>query len=84
MTFTILSNNEVETILETLNLDELEEFQHGLASALHEFSTDAQADENSSYQQPHRITTYHSATEATTLYMPSCAPAGMGCKGMRS
>ncbi|PNY25449.1 Uncharacterized protein TCAP_04602 [Tolypocladium capitatum] len=80
MTFTVLTDEEVRTILEGLNLDDLEEFRHVLASALHEFSTNIQADEGGVYQQPHRMTTLHPGSQATTLYMPSCGPEGMGCK----
>lgn len=81
MPLTVLSDDQVKAILESLSLDELEEFRHALAGALHEFSTSIAADEQGVYQQPHRITTLHPASHATTLYMPSCGPAGMGCKG---
>ncbi|CAM1506416.1 Fc.00g060570.m01.CDS01 [Cosmosporella sp. VM-42] len=76
MTFTVLSDDQVNAILENLNLDELDEFREELASALHEFSTNADA----SFEQPHRLSTLHKETSATTLYMPSCGPSGMGCK----
>ena len=81
MTFTVLTDEEVRTLLEGLNVDDLEEFRHVLASALHEFSTNMQAEEEGVYQQPHRTTTIHPGSHATTLYMPSCGPEGMGCKG---
>lgn len=81
MTFTVLTDEEVRAILEGLNIDGLEEFRQVLASALHEFSTNIQADEEGVYQQPHRVTTLHPGSQATTLYMPSCGPEGMGCKG---
>ncbi|OAA79025.1 NAD(P)-binding domain protein [Akanthomyces lecanii RCEF 1005] len=80
MTLTVLSDEQVNSIFESLNLDELEEFRHVLASALHEFSTGSQVDGADAFQQPHRITTVHPETKATTLYMPSCGPEGMGCK----
>ncbi|EGX90959.1 NAD(P)-binding domain [Cordyceps militaris CM01] len=80
MTLTVLSDDQVSSILESLTLDELEEFRHVLASALHEFSTGSQVDGADAFQQPHRITTQHPETKATTLYMPSCGPEGMGCK----
>ncbi|KAJ6437775.1 NAD(P)-binding domain [Purpureocillium lavendulum] len=70
----------VNAVLEGLDLNELDEFRHVLASALHEFSTNTEADDAGVYQQPHRVTTYHPGTRATTLYMPSCGPEGMGCK----
>lgn len=80
MTFTVLSDNQVNAILENLTLDELDEFRNELASALHEFSNNTE----DTFQQPHRISTLHYETQATTLYMPSCSPAGMGCKGTDS
>ncbi|KAF7560573.1 hypothetical protein G7046_g3563 [Stylonectria norvegica] len=76
MTFTVLSNDQTNAILESLSLDELDDFRLVLASALHEFSTNA----DEAFQQPHRTSTLHSDTGATTLYMPSCGPSGMGCK----
>ncbi|CAF3505092.1 hypothetical protein SNK03_009854 [Fusarium graminearum] len=83
MTFTILSNDQVNSILEGLNVDELEEFRHVLASSLHEFSTGIPALEEA-FQEPERTSTLHPDTMAETLYMPSCAPCGMGCKVVSS
>lgn len=80
MTFTVLSDDQIKDTLESLSLDELTEFHHVLASALHEFSTNAQVGVNGPYQQPHRITTQHPDSKATSLYMPCCGPEGMGCK----
>ncbi|KAF4972410.1 hypothetical protein FSARC_977 [Fusarium sarcochroum] len=79
MTYTILSDDQVNSILEGLNVEELDEFRHVLASSLHEFSTGVPALEEA-FQQPERISTLHPDTMAKTLYMPSCAPCGMGCK----
>ncbi|KAF5592336.1 hypothetical protein FPANT_5426 [Fusarium pseudoanthophilum] len=79
MTYTVLSNDQVNSILEGLTIDELDEFRHVLASSLHEFSTGVPALEEA-FQQPERISTLHPETMARTLYMPSCAPCGMGCK----
>lgn len=81
MTLTVLSDEQAKEVLENLTLDDLEDFRRELASALHEFSTNTQADDEGAFQQPHRITTCHPGTKATTLYMPSCGPEGMGCKG---
>ncbi|KAG6005089.1 hypothetical protein E4U21_000416 [Claviceps maximensis] len=80
MTLTILTDGQVKDILEDLTADELDEFRLVLASALHEFSNTTEAVGGDVYQQPHRISTVHSATKATSLYMPSCGPEGMGCK----
>ncbi|KAF5645582.1 hypothetical protein F52700_2145 [Fusarium sp. NRRL 52700] len=79
MTYTVLSNDQVNSILEGLTVDELDEFRHVLASSLHEFSTGVPALEEA-FQQPERVSTLHPETMARTLYMPSCAPCGMGCK----
>ncbi|EQK99352.1 NAD(P)-binding domain protein [Ophiocordyceps sinensis CO18] len=78
MALTVLTDEQVMALLEGLSLDELDEFRRVLASALHGFSTNTEADQSGFYQQPHRTTTLHPA--ATTLYMPSCGPEGMGCK----
>ncbi|KAK2603537.1 hypothetical protein QQS21_004306 [Conoideocrella luteorostrata] len=80
MAFTVLTDGQVKDILEGLTVDELDEFRHVLASALHEFSNSTGDAGDEVYQQPHRITTLHSGSKATTLYMPSCGPEGMGCK----
>ncbi|KAG6015688.1 hypothetical protein E4U43_004962 [Claviceps pusilla] len=80
MTLTILTDAQVKDILEGLTVDDLDEFRLALASALHEFSNSTEAVGGDVYQQPHRISTVHSATKATSLYMPSCGPEGMGCK----
>lgn len=81
MTLTVLSDEQVKDILENLSLDELEDLRKTLASALHAFSTSLGTDGLGVFQQPHRVTTLHPETQATTLYMPSCGPSGMGCKG---
>ncbi|KAL6904307.1 NAD(P)-binding protein [Trichoderma evansii] len=80
MTLTVLSDEQVKDILENLSLDELEDFRKTLAGALHAFSTSLGSDGLGVFQQPHRVTTLHPDTQATTLYMPSCGPSGMGCK----
>ncbi|KAH6608578.1 nadp-binding domain [Trichoderma cornu-damae] len=80
MTLTVLSDEQVKGILENLTLDELEDFRRTLAEALHAFSTSLGTDGLGVFQQPHRVSTLHPETRATTLYMPSCGPSGMGCK----
>lgn len=81
MTLTLLSDEQVRAVLENLTREELDGFRQTLASALHEFSTNPKGAPEEPYQQPHRITTLHPSSKATTLYMPSCGPEGMGCKG---
>lgn len=81
MTLTVLTDRQVKEVLENLTLDDLDEFRCVLSSALHEFSNTTELANGDVYEQPHRIATQHSETKATTLYMPSCGPEGMGCKG---
>ncbi|KAG6219486.1 hypothetical protein E4U26_007258 [Claviceps purpurea] len=80
MALTVLTDSQVKDILEDLTIDELDEFRLVLSSALHEFSNSTEAVGEDVYQQPFRTSTVHSATKATSLYMPSCGPEGMGCK----
>lgn len=81
MTLAVLGENHVKEVLENLTADELEGFKLTLSEALHEYSTNTQAVEDGTYLQPARVSTHSPATGCTTLYMPSCSPAGMGCKG---
>ncbi|RCI10294.1 hypothetical protein L249_8461 [Ophiocordyceps polyrhachis-furcata BCC 54312] len=75
MTLTVLSDHQVQTILEGLDLDELDQFRCVLAEALHEFSNN-----DGFYQQPHRLSTVDPVSRAATLYMPVSGPEGLGCK----
>ncbi|KAF5027543.1 hypothetical protein F66182_360 [Fusarium sp. NRRL 66182] len=83
MTYTILSDDQVNILLEGLKIDELDEFSHVLASSLHEYSTGVPGLEEA-FHQPDCTTTTHPETLAKTFYMPSCAPCGMGCKVISS
>lgn len=80
MTLTILSDEQVNAILESLTVDELDEFRRDLSEALHEFSTSVKVPEEA-FQQPPRSTTLHPETQVKTSYMAACGPTGMGCKG---
>lgn len=82
MALTVLNDDHVKTILENLTLEEFDSFKLVLSSTLHEYSNNIQSVEDDTYQQPGRISTHSKATGATTLYMPSCSPAGMAVKGM--
>lgn len=84
MVLTVLDDDQVRGLLENLDADELARFRQVLNTALFEFSTDVQADEDGLYQQPHRTTTCHRQSQAMTLYMPSSCPQGMGCKGKKA
>lgn len=80
MTLTVLTDDQIRSLLENLTLPELAGFQDALASALHEYSTTRQ-DETTSVHQPERISVHSAATGATTLFMPSCNSTGNGIKG---
>ncbi|ROT36662.1 NAD(P)-binding protein [Sodiomyces alkalinus F11] len=82
MALTVLTDEQIRTILENLTREEYAGFRESMARTLHEYSTkNNQAPEEESYHQPHRVSTQNHTTGATTLYMPSCSPLGMGCKG---
>ncbi|KAK4242795.1 hypothetical protein C8A03DRAFT_11005 [Achaetomium macrosporum] len=76
MTLTVLTDDQIRSLLESLTVDELEGFRQALASALYEYSTGA------TVHQPERISVHSTATGATTLFMPSSNSAGNGIKGM--
>lgn len=85
MGLTVLTDEQIRTILENLTPEEYDGFGKAMTRTLHEYSTrNNEAPENDSYHQPHRVTTQNQSTGATTLYMPSCSPLGMGCKGTSS
>ncbi|CAI4220233.1 unnamed protein product [Parascedosporium putredinis] len=81
MPLTILTNDQVKSILENLTLAQLDGFQRNLSKALHEYSTDVKAVQDGTYHQPQRTSYGNPQTGATTLFMPSVGPAGMGVKG---
>jgi hypothetical protein len=81
MAFTVLTDDQIRGLLESLTVDELGDFQDGLKSALHEYSTGTQTPEESPVHQPERISIHSRATGATTLFMPSASPVGHGVKG---
>jgi hypothetical protein len=83
MSLAVLSDENVQAVVDNLTRDELDSFKLVLSEALHEYSNNTQAVDDGSYHQPPRISTKNSTTGCTTLYMPSCSPAGMGCKGLR-
>ena len=80
MTLTVLTDDQIRSLLENLKAVELEGFRVALASALHEYSTGGKGAETAIHQ-PERISVHSTATGATTLFMPSCSSAGNGVKG---
>lgn len=84
MTFSILTDDEIKSLLDNLTLDELESFRENLRDALHVYSTGAHTPGQALIHQPERTVVRSGITGATTLFMPSCSPAGHGVKGMMS
>ncbi|KAH8167615.1 hypothetical protein CIB48_g616 [Xylaria polymorpha] len=80
MSLTVLPDEVIEQLLENLTRDEAERFQDVLKSALHEYSTAAQAIDAGLYHQPGRTSSHSDRTGATTLFMPSTSPVGHGVK----
>lgn len=84
MVLTVLTDDQIKEILAGLTADEFEGFRKTLSTALHEYSTNTHSIEDGTYHQPDRVSTENLKTGATTLYMPSVGPQGMGCKGRSS
>lgn len=82
MSFTVLKDEEIKLLLESLTIDELESFYTDLKSALHDYSNGIQSSGTSEIHQPHRQAVSSSTTGATTLFMPSSSAAGVGVKGV--
>lgn len=80
MPLSILTDDEIRVLLESLTQEELEPFTTALKIALHEYSTNTQSDD-SLLHQPERISVHSNTTGATTLFMPSCSQGGHGVKG---
>jgi hypothetical protein len=81
MTLTVLTDDQIRSLLENLTAAELEGFRRALASALHEYSAGGKGGQTAIHQ-PERISVHSTATGATTLFMPSCNSAGNGVKGI--
>ena len=79
MSLSILTDDQIRLLLESLTVEELEGFREDLKSALHQYSTGTQAFNDGIVHQPHRTSVENSGV--TTLFMPSCSPAGHGIKG---
>ncbi|OLN85073.1 hypothetical protein CCHL11_06295 [Colletotrichum chlorophyti] len=80
MVLTVLTDDQIKAILADLTADEFEGFKGVLSQALHEYSTNTHNIEDGTYHQPERLSTENLRSGATTLYMPSVGPQGMGCK----
>ncbi|KAI0408277.1 UbiD family decarboxylase [Xylaria palmicola] len=80
MYFAVLTEEVIRGLLENLTPDEAEGFQDVLRSALHEYSTAAQAIDSVAYRQPERASVRSDRIGATTVFMPSTSPLGHGVK----
>ena len=81
MSLTILTDEQISALLESLTIDEAEEVLESLRSALHEYSTAQQPIDAGLIHQPERTVIHSKATGATTLFMPSANRSGHGVKG---
>ena len=82
MPLTILSDHEINSLLEGLTLEELEEFRHVLASALHQYSGGSDDVDGDVFQEPRGSSTVHQEAMTTTRFSSACGPDGMASKGM--
>lgn len=81
MSLSVLTDEQIKGLLESMTVDELEGFYLDLRGALHDYSVGSQPDEEETdIHQPHRTTINSSRTGATTLFMPSGSAAGVGVK----
>lgn len=81
MSLTVLSDEEIRGLLESLTRDEAEALSFTLKCALHEYSTGTQFIEAGLVHQPNRTSIHSNITNATTLFMPSSSQLGHGVKG---
>lgn len=81
MSLSVLNDEQIRLLLESLTADELESFILSLKGALHDYSNGSQVPGgDADIHQPHRQSVHSSRTGATTLFMPSSSPAGAGVK----
>jgi hypothetical protein len=81
MSLAVLTDDQIRELLENLTVDELEGFRNALKHTLHDYSTSVQSVADNDIHQPTRTSVTSSMTGATTLFMPSCSPTGVGVKG---
>ena len=81
MTLTLLTDQDIQDLLEGLTSQEVELLGRTLLSALEQPSTSNPPDSAAQYCQPERTIVQSPATGATTLFMPSYNPSGYGVKG---
>ncbi|EPQ63744.1 hypothetical protein BGT96224_2422, partial [Blumeria graminis f. sp. tritici 96224] len=80
MSLTILTDNQVKYLLNSLTVDDVHSFQDSMRNALHGYATGATFSNNSMEDQPPR-TVVGSKNGTTSLFMPSVTTNNMGVKG---
>lgn len=79
MALTVLTDQDINNLLESLTADEAETLALRLKSTLHEYSTGTQGP--GVFHQPERTVVHDDASNVTTLFMPSsCSRRGHGVK----
>jgi len=81
MTLSVLSDDQIRSLLENLTVEELNGFQETLRNALYEYSKSTQTDHVDGIYQIERTSVHSKETGATTLFMPSSSSTGNGVKG---
>jgi hypothetical protein len=81
MTFTVLSDHQINILLEGLVVDELEDLRKVLASALNQYSSGSQDVDGDVFQEPRPGQTLHPGTKMKTSFSSACGPDGMASKG---
>ncbi|KAI0853575.1 NAD(P)-binding protein [Daldinia vernicosa] len=80
MSLTVLSDDQINGLLESLNHDEAQELIDTLRNALHEYSTGTQSIKDGIVHQPERVSVHSNTTGTTTLFMPSISRLGHAVK----
>ncbi|KAK8045020.1 UbiD family decarboxylase [Apiospora rasikravindrae] len=80
MSLTVLSDDDIRNILESLTSSEAEALADQMRSALREYSTGTQNIDAGLIHQPERTVVQSNATNATTLFMPSINADGHAVK----
>jgi hypothetical protein len=80
---TVLTDEEVKSILHSLTKAEVVELQHALRKSLSDYSMAKQTQDERSMAQPARtvIQTEKENGKSTTLFMPATSSQGLGMKG---
>lgn len=81
MTFTVLSDPQINDLLEGLSIDEIEDLRKALAQALNQYSGGAQDVEGDVFQEPREASTLHTETRVKTRFASACGPGGIASKG---